>query len=131
MIVRLKPFEERTDPETHVDALMEAVKPETIGMREAIVTPFNLPAIIGLSTTGGFEYQLQDLQGRSLQDLAATLRGLIAVANQQPELSNVFSTFTTDTPQIYLRIDREKAQTLGVLPSDIFQRCKRHSAATT
>ena len=84
-------------------------------MREAIVTPFNLPAIIGLSTTGGFEYQLLDLQGRSVQELGATLRGLIAVANQQPELSNVFSTFTTDTPQIYLNIDREKAQTLGIL----------------
>jgi hydrophobic/amphiphilic exporter-1 (mainly G- bacteria), HAE1 family len=121
MVVRLKPFEERTDPKAHVTALMEAVKRETIGMREAVVTPFNLPAIIGLSTTGGFEYQLQDLQGRSLQELAATLRGLIAIANQQPELTNVFSTFTTDTPQLYLRIDREKAQTLGVLPSDIFQ----------
>ncbi len=121
MVVRLKSFEERTDPKTHVTALMDAVKRETIGMREAVVTPFNLPAIIGLSTTGGFEYQLQDLQGRSLQELAATLRGLIAVANQQPELSNVFSTFTTDTPRIFLRIDREKAQTLGVLPSDIFQ----------
>jgi hydrophobe/amphiphile efflux-1 (HAE1) family protein len=121
MIVRLKPFEERTDPATHVDALMPAVKAKTIGMREAIVTPFNLPAIIGLSTTGGFEYQLQDLQGRSLQDLGATMRGLIAVANQQPELSGVFSTFTTDTPQVYLTIDRDKAQTLGILPSDIFQ----------
>ena len=49
------------------------------------------------------------------------MRGLIAVANQQPELSGVFSTFTTDTPQIYLNIDRDKAQTLGILPSDIFQ----------
>ena len=49
------------------------------------------------------------------------MRGLIVTANQQPELSNVYSTFSTDTPQIYLNIDRDKAQTLGVLPSDIFQ----------
>jgi HAE1 family hydrophobic/amphiphilic exporter-1 len=121
MAIALKPFHERTDPATHVDALLARVRRETAGMREAVVIAFNLPAIIGLSTTGGFEYQLEDLQGRPAEELAATVRGLIAAANQQPALDNVFSTFNTDTPQIYLKIDREKAQTLGVLPTDIFQ----------
>jgi HAE1 family hydrophobic/amphiphilic exporter-1 len=120
MIVLLKPFAERQDPSTHVDALLSRVRSQTIGLREAVVVPFNLPAIIGLSTTGGFEYQLQDLQGRTPEDLAATMRGLVATANQQPELANVYSTFSTNTPQIYLDIDRDKAQTLGILPSDIF-----------
>jgi hydrophobic/amphiphilic exporter-1 (mainly G- bacteria), HAE1 family len=86
-----------------------------------VVIAFNLPAIIGLSTTGGFEYQLEDLQGRTPEEFSATVRGLAVAANQQPELANVFSTFNTDTPQVYLKIDREKAQTLGVLPTDIFQ----------
>ena len=48
------------------------------------------------------------------------MRGLIVEANQQPELAGVFSTFSADTPQIYLDIDRDKAQTLGVEISDIF-----------
>ena len=121
MIALLKPFAEREDPSMQVNALLNSVRRQTIGMRQAVVVPFNLPAIIGLSTTGGFEYQLQDLEGRTPQDLAATMRGLIVTANQQPELSNVYSTFSTDTPMIYLNIDRDKAQTLGVLPSDIFQ----------
>ena len=121
MAVTLKPFHDRKDPATHVEPLMAKVRQETAGMREAVVIAFNLPAIIGLSNTGGFEYQLEDLQGRTPEEFAATVRGLAVAANQQPELANVFSTFNTDTPQVYLKIDREKAQTLGVLPTDIFQ----------
>lgn len=121
MIVLLKPFEERTGASEQVNALISRVRAEGNAIRDAIVVPFNLPAIIGLSTTGGFEYQLQDLEGRPSTDLAATVRGLVVTANQQPELTGVFSTFTADSPQLFLDIDREKAQTLGVLPSDIFQ----------
>src|SRR4029450_10397655 len=45
---------------------------------------------------------------------------LVITANQQPELAAVFSTFAADTPQVYLKIDRDKAQVLGVKVSDIF-----------
>ena len=48
------------------------------------------------------------------------MRGLIVEANQQPELFNVFSTFAADTPQLYLDLDRNKAQTLGVQINDVF-----------
>ena len=48
------------------------------------------------------------------------MRGLLVAANQQPELAGVFSTFAADTPQIYLDIDRDKAQSLGVKINDIF-----------
>ena len=48
------------------------------------------------------------------------MRGLLVAANQQPELAGVFSTFAADTPQVYLDIDRDKAQVLGVKVSDIF-----------
>jgi len=87
---------------------------------EAIVFPFNLPPILGLGSTGGFQYALEALQGQPPTDLAATLRGLVVAANQQPELAGVFSTYAADTPQIYLAIDRDKAQVLGVRISDIF-----------
>ena len=63
---------------------------------------------------------LEALQGQPPADLAATMRGLLVAANQQPELAGVFSTFAADTPQIYLDIDRDKAQVLGVKISDIF-----------
>jgi HAE1 family hydrophobic/amphiphilic exporter-1 len=48
------------------------------------------------------------------------MRGMLVAANQQPELGGVFSTFAADTPQVYLDIDRDKAQVLGVKIDDIF-----------
>src|SRR3974377_234113 len=53
-------------------------------------------------------------------DRPAVLRGLLVTANAEPELAGVFSTYAADTPQIYLDIDRDKAQVLGVKISDIF-----------
>jgi hydrophobic/amphiphilic exporter-1 (mainly G- bacteria), HAE1 family len=120
-IVTLAPFEERLDPDLSVDSILRKVRAAAATIGEANVVAFNLPPIIGLGTTGGFEYQLQDLTGGSVDDLAAAMRGLVFTANQQPELRNVFSTFAANTPQIYLDIDRNKAQTLGVSVSDIFQ----------
>jgi HAE1 family hydrophobic/amphiphilic exporter-1 len=86
----------------------------------AIGFPFNLPPILGLGTTGGFQYALEALQGQSPTDVAAALRGLVVAANSEPELAGVYSTYAADTPQIYLDIDRDKAQVLGVRITDIF-----------
>jgi HAE1 family hydrophobic/amphiphilic exporter-1 len=123
-IVTLAPFEERLDAERSVDTVLRKVRSGAAAIVEANVVAFNLPPIIGLGTTGGFEYQLQDLAGGAPTDLAAAMRGLVFTANQQPELHNVFSTFAANTPQVYLDIDRNKAQTLGVAVNDIFQALK-------
>jgi multidrug efflux pump subunit AcrB len=72
-----------------------------------------LPPIIGLSTSGGFEYQLEALEGQDPVRLGAVMQGLVAAANQDPRLARVFSTFTASNPSIYLDIDRDKAQALG------------------
>jgi hydrophobic/amphiphilic exporter-1 (mainly G- bacteria), HAE1 family len=120
VIVRLKPFEERTTPDLKVDAVINRVAAKTVGIPSARVMPFNLPPIIGLGTGGGFEYKLEDLQGRSPDELAGVMRALVVAANQDPALSRVFSTWATDNPQVFLKIDREKAQTLGIQISDIF-----------
>jgi HAE1 family hydrophobic/amphiphilic exporter-1 len=63
---------------------------------------------------------LEALQGQPPSDVAAALRGLLVAANGQPEVAGVFSTYAVDTPQIYLDIDRDKAQVLGVKITDIF-----------
>src|SRR5947209_798368 len=119
-VVRLKPYEERTDPSQSVDAIITRLRPQLGAISGAIVFPFNLPPIIGLGSTGGFQYALEALQGQSPNDIASVMRGLLVTANQQPELAGVFSTFAADTPQIRLDIDRDKAQVLGVKVSDVF-----------
>ena len=84
--------------------------------RSAHATSRNFPA----ASRSSNRYVLEALQGQPPSDIAATLRGLLVAANGQPELAGVFSTFASDTPQIYLDIDRDKAQVLGVKITDIF-----------
>src|SRR3954468_9212684 len=119
-VVRLKPYEERTDPAQSADAIIARLRPQLAAVPGAVVFPFNLPPILGLGSTGGFQYALQALQGQSPSEIAAALRGLVVAANAQPGLAAVYSTYAADTPQIYLDIDRDKAQVLGVKISDIF-----------
>ena len=84
------------------------------------MVPFNLPPIIGLSTGGGFEYQLEALEGQEPATLGGVDAGVIAAANQDPRLARVFSTFTSTAPSIFLDIDRDKAQALGLNINDVF-----------
>ena len=119
-VIRLKPYEERGKREQSAGAIIAHLRPQMAAIKGAIAFPFNLPPILGLGSTGGFQYVLEALQGQSPADIAATLRALIVSANAQPELSGVFSTFAADTPQIYLDIDRDKVQVLGVKVTDIF-----------
>ncbi|MGH6903703.1 MAG: efflux RND transporter permease subunit, partial [Geminicoccaceae bacterium] len=120
LVVTLASFEERLSAELQVDAILRRVQPQLAALRGATAFAFNLPPIIGLGSTGGFEYQLQDLGGREVTELAQVMRAVVIEANQQPELLNVFSTFAADTPQLYLDLDRNKAQTLGVQIDDVF-----------
>jgi multidrug efflux pump subunit AcrB len=89
-------------------------------VREALVFAYNLPPIIGLGTGSGFEYMLIDREGRSATDLAATAGGLVFAANQDPRLQGVFTTYRAAAPQIWLDIDRDRLQALGVSVSDLF-----------
>ena len=119
-VIRLKPYENRTDPAQSATAIIARLRPQMAAIEGAIAFPFNLPPILGLGNTGGFQYVLEALQGQPPTDVAAVLGALLVAANGQPELAGVFSTYAADTPQIYLDIDRDKAQVLGVKISDIF-----------
>ena len=118
--VALKSFEERTEVSQSVFAAINATMAEGLAVREATIFAFNVPPIIGLGTGSGFEYQLNDLQGRPPADLAAVAGGLTVAANQDPRLGPTFSTYSASAPQIYLDIDRGRLQTLGVTVSDLF-----------
>ena len=120
LVMTLKPFDERKDPALSANGLIAELKREFGAIREANVIAYNLPPIIGLGTGSGFEYQLQSLSGASAADIAAVARGLVFAANQDPALSAVFTTYAANTPQLYLDIDREKLQTLGVDVSAVF-----------
>src|SRR6202008_3110871 len=75
---------------------------------------------IGLSTIGGFGYALGGLEGQGPAEMNGGMQGLLAGANKNPRLTRVFSTYTASNPSIFLDIDREKAQALGLAMSDVF-----------
>jgi hydrophobe/amphiphile efflux-1 (HAE1) family protein len=77
------------------------------------------PAVPGIGTGGGFTIRIQDRQGRGAEVLAAATDELVAAARKAPALTSVFSPFTANTPQVFVDIDRIKAQKLGVPISNI------------
>jgi hydrophobe/amphiphile efflux-1 (HAE1) family protein len=120
LVVAMKPFAERTDKSLSVFSALAELQLKFNQVAEANVFAFNLPPIMGLGTSAGFEFQLESLAGATPEDLAATAKGLVIAANQNPVLNNVYTTYGAATPQIYLEIDRERAQTLGIKVNDIF-----------
>ena len=119
-IVVLKDWEERISPELGLRAVLTRLMGQFWAMPDAQIMAFNPPSIPGLGTSAGFEFRLQDSEGREPAELAQVLNGLIYEANQRPELSNVYSTFRANVPQYFLEIDRNKAKAQGVALSDIF-----------
>jgi hydrophobe/amphiphile efflux-1 (HAE1) family protein len=121
LVVTLKPFEERKAQDLSVNALIGRLGQKFRQIQGATVTPLAPPPILGLGTGGGFSYVLEDLRGGDPKAMAQALRGLVVAANQDPQLSRVFSTFSATNPSIYLDIDRDKAQIIGVPLSAVFQ----------
>ena len=120
MVARLKPFADRQTAADSAQALIGKVIGATQSIGSARIFAFNVPPIIGLSTSGGFEYQLENLEGADPATMGSVMQGLLAAANQNPQLAQVFSTFTATNPSVYLDIDRDKAQALGLSMADVF-----------
>jgi hydrophobe/amphiphile efflux-1 (HAE1) family protein len=120
MVARLKPFADRKAVADSAQALIRRTFGAASQIRQANVLPFNLPPIIGLSTSGGFEYQLEALEGQDPAAMGSVASGLIGAANRDGRLARVFTTFTATNPSLYLDIDRAKAQALGLNISDVF-----------
>src|SRR2546430_16883601 len=109
-VVRLKPYEERPDGSQSVDAIIARLRPQLAAIQGAIVFPFNLPPILGLGNTGGFQYALEALQGQKPGELAAVMRGPPGAPQPQPRLARALPTPPPGTPPAPLRIDPATAQ---------------------
>src|SRR5438309_823353 len=120
VVVGLKPFDERADNSLSVFSALADLNRAFRQIAAANVIAFNLPPISGLGNAAGFEFQLQSLSGAEPRDLAAVADGLVIAANQNPALAGVFTTFGASTPQVYLKLDRQRAETLGVSIGSIF-----------
>ncbi len=119
-IAVLKPWNERKRPEQQLDAIIGQAMGRLSSITTANIFAFAPPPIQGLGTTGGFDFRLLSLEDQPPREIAAASRALIIAANQDPTLSGVFSTYTANTPQIYINLDRTRAESLDVPVSRIF-----------
>jgi hydrophobe/amphiphile efflux-1 (HAE1) family protein len=90
------------------------------GIQDAFIAVALPPPVRGIGTAGGFRMMVEDRAGRGAAALREAANALMDRANKTPGLSQVFTLFETSTPQIYLDIDRTKAQLLGVNVTDVF-----------
>jgi HAE1 family hydrophobic/amphiphilic exporter-1 len=122
VFARLHPWEERHRPELHVKGAMAAIAREVSKIPEAIIFPFNIPTISGFGASAGFRFLLQDRSGTlTVDQLGEQVRTFLAAARQRPELASLFTSFDPEYPQVKVDLDREKARSLGVPISDVFQ----------
>ena len=85
----------------------------------ALIVPLEPPAISGIGSFGGFQFELQDLGTNTLSDLDRTAHMIVARGGTRKDLTGLFTSFTSNDPQVLVRIDRDKAKTLGVPFSQI------------
>ncbi|MBN2241417.1 MAG: efflux RND transporter permease subunit, partial [Acidobacteria bacterium] len=118
--IELKPWDERTTPELQIDSLIEQLNQVAATIPGAQIRPFNLPAIRELGFSSGMNFRLQAAMGQSSEDLGNALNLMVDEANRDPRISRAYSTYRASTPQLYLDVDREKAEMLDVPIGRVF-----------
>ncbi|EJH3722704.1 efflux RND transporter permease subunit [Salmonella enterica] len=118
--VSLKPWEERNCEENSVEAVIARATRAFSQIRDGLVFPFNMPAIVELGTATGFDFELIDQGGLGHDALTKARNQLLGMVAKHPDLLvRVRPNGLEDTPQFKLDVDQEKAQALGVSLSDI------------
>ena len=119
-IITLHPWNERKGDELYSTNILNRIRAKLIGMPEAEIQLFEPPAIMGLGMSGGMDYRLQALNSDDPQQLEAALKGFLAKLNQDPNISYAYTTYTAQTPNYYITIDREKAEAMKVSIGSIY-----------
>jgi hydrophobe/amphiphile efflux-1 (HAE1) family protein len=119
-IVITDDWADRTTPETSLEGILGSLAPRLGAIPEAIAFAFSPPPIQGLGTGSGFEIRIQDRAGLGLDVLEDVTRDIANATGQNPEITGAFTSFNARTPQLYLDIDRNKAQRLGVDLDTVF-----------
>ncbi len=121
MYVMLKPFEERTGAAQTASAIAAELQERCrTQVRGAVVTSFNAPPIEGLGTTGGFKLIVEDRGNLGLDQLQRVSDQIVADGDQTPGLEGLFNSSRSNTPWLYLDIDRSKCMALGLTMDQVF-----------
>ncbi len=117
----LEPFSQRAgDPRKSINAIIGQLYGKLSTIQEALIFVVPPPPVQGIGNAGGFRMMVEDRAGRGPQALLDAINAMMARTRETPGLAQVFSLFEVSTPQLYLDIDRTKAQLLGINVPDVF-----------
>ena len=120
IFAKYDPFESRVAKGQGGDEILGDLRRRLSAIQGAFVLAIAPPPVQGIGSAGGFKMMIQDRSGHGADALAAAANALTAAANRQPEFAGVFTLFNTRTPSVFTDIDREKAEKVGLTPSDVF-----------
>jgi hydrophobe/amphiphile efflux-1 (HAE1) family protein len=117
----LDDFQKRgRDPRQSAAAIQGQLFGRLSSIEDAFIIPVLPPPVMGIGTAGGFRMIVEDRAGRGSEALRTATESLVTRAAQTPGIAGTFSLFETSTPEVYLNIDRTKAQLLGINVQDVF-----------
>jgi multidrug efflux pump len=119
MFVTLEPFEDRKDRHKSAQAIIRQLDARYTELRDARVLVLLPPPVRGLGATAGFKMMVQDRTDAGLDALAAASFKMTADGSRTPGLAQVFTTFTTRVPQLFVDVDRVKAKSMNVALSEV------------
>jgi HAE1 family hydrophobic/amphiphilic exporter-1 len=121
IFVDMKPWDQRPGPGHKTADVIERIRMSLLSNEDGLVFAFAPPAINGVGSVGGFQFEVEDQSGGTVAELAAATSATMAAASQSRDLVGMYSSFTADDPQLFLRVNRERAKQLNVPLSDVFQ----------
>ncbi len=117
----LKSIDLRKAPGHAASDIVARDAPKLFAIPGAIVAAFEPPAIQGIGSFGGFQFELQDLGRNTLQDIDEVAHKIVGGSRQRKDLTGLFTSFTANDPQQLVEIDREKAKAIGVPLNQVTQ----------
>jgi multidrug efflux pump len=121
MYVVFDEFHHRHGPDLYVDSILAKLRELCrTDIPEAVVAVFGAPPVDGLGNAGGFKFYVEDRGGSGLDILQQQTDTLIVKGNETPGLVGLFSSFRSNTPQLYVDVDRTKCKSLGLALNDVF-----------
>lgn len=119
-VLILKDWSERSGKDLHSSSIRNKIAQKVSSIPTASINLFEPPAISGMGMTNGLSIQLQSTESADSQKLDAALQSYLGQMNALPEIMYAFTSYTSQTPNIYVTVDREKAELMGVPVSNVF-----------
>jgi multidrug efflux pump len=120
IIAIMAPWSQRGADES-VAAVMTKLQPTFNAIPAAQIVSFNPPPIPGLGAAGGINFVIEARRGQTVEQMAPISRALIFAANQNPNLSGVFTGFSANEPQVMVKVDTARAELMGVSTAAVYQ----------